>query len=101
MATFFSFSFLLILSRSEVITLLISPITIWLHLCMTSTIRPIMPEKKGEEDCDLLELARSLKQEEKVIQPHEERFKIVTPSSAEVRKQKLRPAKDEKERRCE
>ncbi|KAI5436037.1 hypothetical protein KIW84_022467 [Lathyrus oleraceus] len=44
--------------------------------------------EKGEEDCDLLELARSLKREEKVIQPHEERFKIVTPSSAEVRKRK-------------
>jgi len=44
--------------------------------------------EKGEEDCDLLELDRSLKQEEKVIQPHEERFKIVTPSSAEVRKRK-------------
>ena len=58
-------------------------------------------EEEGEEDCDLLELARLLKQEEKVIQPHEERFKIVTPSSAEVRKQKLRPTKDEKERRCE
>ena len=58
-------------------------------------------EEEGEEDCDLLELARLLKQEEKVIQPHEERFKIVTPSSTEVRKQKLRPTKDEKERRCE
>ena len=44
--------------------------------------------EKDEEDWDLLELARSLKQEEKVIQPHEERFKIVTPSSAEVRKRK-------------
>jgi hypothetical protein len=29
-------------------------------------------EGEGEEDCDLLELAGSLKPEEKVIQPHEE-----------------------------
>lgn len=29
-------------------------------------------KEEGEEDCDLLELARLLKQEEKVIQPHEE-----------------------------
>jgi hypothetical protein len=28
-----------------------------------------------------------LKQEEKVIQPHEERFKIVIPSTAEVRRE--------------
>ena len=54
---------------------------------MTSTIRPIMPEKKGEEDGVLLELARSLKQEEKVIQPHEERFKIVNLGTEEVKKE--------------
>ena len=33
-------------------------------------------EEEGEEDCDLLEFARLLKQEEKVIQPHEERVEI-------------------------
>ncbi|KAI5383113.1 hypothetical protein KIW84_070499 [Lathyrus oleraceus] len=43
--------------------------------------------EEGEEDCDLLELARLLKQEEKVIQPHEERIEIVIPSTAEVRKE--------------
>ncbi|KAI5402516.1 hypothetical protein KIW84_050221 [Lathyrus oleraceus] len=40
-------------------------------------------EEEGEEDCDLLELARLLKQKEKVIQPHEERVEIVIPSTAE------------------
>ena len=44
-------------------------------------------EEEGEEDCDLLELARLLKQEEKVIQPHEERVKMVIPSTAEVRRE--------------
>ncbi|KAI5438242.1 hypothetical protein KIW84_024112 [Lathyrus oleraceus] len=40
----------------------------------------------------MLELAGLLKQEEKVIQPHEKRCKIVTPSTAEVRKEvKLGP----------
>ncbi|KAI5390250.1 hypothetical protein KIW84_075523 [Lathyrus oleraceus] len=34
-------------------------------------------EEEGEEDCDLLELARLLKQEEKVIQPHGEKVKTV------------------------
>jgi hypothetical protein len=36
-------------------------------------------EEEGEEDCDLLGLARLSKQEEKVIQPHEERVKMVIP----------------------
>ena len=45
-------------------------------------------EEEGEEDCDLLELARLSKQEEKVIQPHEERVEVVIPSTAEVRKKK-------------
>ena len=77
----FLFSFLLIhlVPTSKVIILMISLITIRLHLCMTSTIRAIMPKKEGEEDCDLLELARLLRQEERVIQPHEERFKIDIP----------------------
>ena len=44
-------------------------------------------EEEGEEDCDLLELAKSLKQEEKVIQPHEEQVKIVIPSAAEIRRE--------------
>ncbi|KAI5400852.1 hypothetical protein KIW84_065633 [Lathyrus oleraceus] len=39
--------------------------------------------EEGEEDCDLLELARLSKQEEKVIQPHEERVEVVIPSTAE------------------
>ena len=41
-------------------------------------------EEEGEEDCDLLGLARLSKQEEKVIQPHEEWVKIVIPGTAEV-----------------
>ena len=45
-------------------------------------------EEEGEEDCDLLGLARLLKQEEKVIQPHEERVEVVIPSTAEVRKER-------------
>ena len=45
-------------------------------------------EEEGEEVCDLLELARLLKQEEKVIRPHEERVEVVIPSTAEVRKEK-------------
>jgi hypothetical protein len=44
-------------------------------------------EEKGEEDCDLLELTRLSKQEEKVIQPHAERIEVVIPSTAEVRKE--------------
>ena len=49
-------------------------------------------EEEGEEDCDLLKLARLLKQEEKVIQPLEGRCEIVIPSTAEVRKEvKLEP----------
>ncbi|KAI5443165.1 hypothetical protein KIW84_011997 [Lathyrus oleraceus] len=36
-------------------------------------------KEEGEEDCDLLGLARLSKQEEKVTQPHEERVKIVIP----------------------
>ncbi|KAI5428583.1 hypothetical protein KIW84_033542 [Lathyrus oleraceus] len=49
-------------------------------------------EEEDEEDRDLLELARLLKQEEKVIRPPEERVEIVIPSTAEVRKEvKLEP----------
>ena len=48
-------------------------------------------KEEGEEDCDLLKLARLLKPEEKVIQPHEEQCKVVIPSTAEVRKWKSRP----------
>ena len=44
-------------------------------------------EEEGAEDCDQLELARSLKQEEKMIQPHEERVKFVIPGTAEVRRE--------------
>ena len=44
-------------------------------------------KEEGEEDCDLLGFARLSKQEEKVIQPHEERVKIVIPSTAEVRRE--------------
>ncbi|KAI5406968.1 hypothetical protein KIW84_053283 [Lathyrus oleraceus] len=40
-------------------------------------------EEGGEEDCDLPELARLSKQEEKVIQSHEGRCEIVIPSTAE------------------
>ncbi|KAI5397461.1 hypothetical protein KIW84_063325 [Lathyrus oleraceus] len=40
-------------------------------------------EEEDEEDRDLLELARLLKQEEKVIRPPEERIEIVIPSAAE------------------
>ncbi|KAI5393045.1 hypothetical protein KIW84_060264 [Lathyrus oleraceus] len=50
-------------------------------------IKSNQAEEEGEEDCDLLELTRLLRQEEKVIQPHEERIKIVFPSTAEVRKE--------------
>ncbi|KAI5444565.1 hypothetical protein KIW84_012996 [Lathyrus oleraceus] len=43
-------------------------------------------EEEGEEACDLSEeLARLLKQEEKVIQPHEERVEIVNSSTEEVK----------------
>ncbi|KAI5434082.1 hypothetical protein KIW84_021082 [Lathyrus oleraceus] len=45
-------------------------------------IKPCADEE-GEEDCDLLELARLSKQEEKVIQPHAERIEVVIPSTAE------------------
>ena len=44
-------------------------------------------EEEGEEDCDLLELARLLKQEEKVIQSQKERVEIVNLYTAEVRKE--------------
>ena len=44
-------------------------------------------EEEGEEDCDLLELARLLKQEEKVIQPHEEQVEVVNLGTDEVRKE--------------
>ena len=44
-------------------------------------------EEEGEEDCDLLELARLLKQEEKVIQPHEEQVEIVNLGTDEVKKE--------------
>jgi hypothetical protein len=44
-------------------------------------------EEEGAEDCDQLELARLLKQEEKVIQPHEKRVKFVIPGTAEVRRE--------------
>ncbi|KAI5396894.1 hypothetical protein KIW84_062940 [Lathyrus oleraceus] len=44
-------------------------------------------EEEDEEDRDLLELARLLKQEEKVIRPPEERIEIVIPSAAKVRKE--------------
>ncbi|KAI5434688.1 hypothetical protein KIW84_021492 [Lathyrus oleraceus] len=50
-------------------------------------IRSNQAEEEDEEDCDLLELTRMLKPEEKVIQPHKERVKIVIPSTAEVRKE--------------
>ncbi|KAI5412634.1 hypothetical protein KIW84_057330 [Lathyrus oleraceus] len=43
-------------------------------------------EEEDEEDCDLLELTRMLKPEERVIQPHAERIEIVIPST-EVRKE--------------
>ena len=47
-----------------------------------------LAEEEDEEDCELPgELARLLKQEEKVIQPLEERVEIVIPSTAEVRKE--------------
>ena len=44
-------------------------------------------EEEGEEDCDLLELARLLKQEEKVIQPHEEQVEIENLGTQEVSKE--------------
>ena len=45
-------------------------------------------EEEGEEDCELpKELARLLKQEEKVIQPHEEQVEIVNLGTEEVRKE--------------
>ena len=44
-------------------------------------------EEEGAEDGDQLELARLLKQEEKVIQPHEKRVKFVIPGTAEVRRE--------------
>ena len=41
-------------------------------------------EEEGKEDCELPgELARLLKQEEKVIQPHEERLILQTPPRSE------------------
>jgi hypothetical protein len=45
-------------------------------------------EEEGEEDCELPEeLARLLKQEEKVIQPHEEQVEVVNLGTEEVRKE--------------
>ncbi|KAI5394763.1 hypothetical protein KIW84_061398 [Lathyrus oleraceus] len=45
-------------------------------------------EEEGEEDCELPEeLARLLKQEEKVIQPHEEQIEVVNLGTDEVRKE--------------
>ena len=45
-------------------------------------------EEEGEEDCELPEeLARWLKQEEKVIQPHEEQVELVNLGTEEVRKE--------------
>ncbi|KAI5425842.1 hypothetical protein KIW84_031605 [Lathyrus oleraceus] len=45
-------------------------------------------EEEGEEDCELPEeLARLLKREEKVIQPHEEQVEIVNLGTEEVRKE--------------
>ena len=45
-------------------------------------------EEEGKEDCELpKELARLLKQEEKVIQPHEEQVEIVNLGTEEVRKE--------------
>jgi hypothetical protein len=48
---YFHFSFLSIrlVPTSKVVILLISLITIRLHLCMTSTIRSIMPKKKAKK----------------------------------------------------
>ncbi|KAI5389621.1 hypothetical protein KIW84_075058 [Lathyrus oleraceus] len=45
-------------------------------------------EEEGEEDCELLgELARLLKQEGKVIQPHEEQIEVVNLGTDEVKKE--------------
>ncbi|KAI5389066.1 hypothetical protein KIW84_074644 [Lathyrus oleraceus] len=45
-------------------------------------------EEEGEEDCELPgELARLLKQEEKVIQPHEEQIEVVNLGTDEVKKE--------------
>ena len=45
-------------------------------------------EEEGEEDCDLLkELARLLKQEEKVIQPHQESLEVIDLGTKGVKKE--------------
>ena len=51
--------------------------------------KPIyLAEEEDEEDCELPgELARLLKQEEKVIQPHEEQVEVVNLGTDEVKKE--------------
>ncbi|KAI5403445.1 hypothetical protein KIW84_050858 [Lathyrus oleraceus] len=47
-----------------------------------------LAEEEDEEDCELPgELARLLKQEEKVIQPHEEQIEVVNLGTDEVKKE--------------
>ncbi|KAI5411175.1 hypothetical protein KIW84_056352 [Lathyrus oleraceus] len=57
------------------------------HACAVGEETDNDCEFDGEEDCDLLELARLLKQEEKVIQPHEEKVELVILCTEEVRKE--------------
>ncbi|KAI5439145.1 hypothetical protein KIW84_024788 [Lathyrus oleraceus] len=47
-----------------------------------------LAEEEDEEDCELPgELARLLKQEEKVIQPHEEQIEVVNLGTDEVKRE--------------